>query len=120
MCDVVTYLIEDPDPNGPYGAKEVGQGPLLPVMPAVANAVYDAVGVRVDEVPISAEKVLKAIRSADKRYGPTKTPAVEWHEPLRVLPPWEGGDGRADNDPKHVPPPADPSGHRYKHDMSAD
>src|SRR5688500_20180186 len=52
MCDVKTYLIEDPDPNGPYGAKEVGQGPLLPVPPAVANAVYDAVGVRLDEVPI--------------------------------------------------------------------
>src|SRR3989440_7538770 len=33
MCDVVTYLVEDPDPNGPFGAKEVGQGPLLPVMP---------------------------------------------------------------------------------------
>ncbi|HXQ73604.1 MAG TPA: molybdopterin cofactor-binding domain-containing protein, partial [Pyrinomonadaceae bacterium] len=51
MCDVKTYLIEDPDPNGPYGAKEVGQGPLLPVPPAVANAVYNAVGVRIDEVP---------------------------------------------------------------------
>src|SRR6185369_835073 len=74
-----------------------------------------------DVVPISAEKVLKAIKSADKRYGPTKTPLVEWHEPLRVAPPWEGGDGRADNDPKHVlTPVADPSGHRYKHDMGAD
>ncbi|HKP84442.1 MAG TPA: molybdopterin cofactor-binding domain-containing protein, partial [Pyrinomonadaceae bacterium] len=48
MCDVKTYLVEDPDPNGPYGAKEVGQGPLLPVPPAVANAVYNAVGVRID------------------------------------------------------------------------
>ncbi len=102
MCDVVTYLIEDPDPNGPYGAKEVGQGPLLPIMPAVANAVYDAVGVRVDEIPVSAEKVLKAMKSADKRYGPTRTPPVEWPEPLRVAPPWEGGDGRDDKDPKHV------------------
>src|SRR3989475_2034072 len=62
MCDVKTYLIEDPDPNGPFGAKEVGQGPLLPVPPAVANAVYNAVGVRVDEVPITPEKVLKALR----------------------------------------------------------
>src|SRR5213079_430433 len=44
MCDVKTFLIEDPDPNGPFGAKEVGQGPLLPVPPAVANAVYNAVG----------------------------------------------------------------------------
>src|SRR5438093_3718629 len=44
MCDVKTYLIEDPDPNGPFGAKEVGQGPLLPVPPAVANAVYNEIG----------------------------------------------------------------------------
>jgi len=57
MCDVKTYLIEDPDPNGPFGAKEVGQGPLLPVPPAVANAVYNAVGVRIDEVPLTPEKV---------------------------------------------------------------
>src|ERR1041385_4512315 len=75
MCDVKTYLIEDPDPNGPYGAKEVGQGPLLPVPPAVANAVYNAVGVRIDEVPITPEKVLRALRDKsrgrDARYGPT-------------------------------------------------
>jgi CO/xanthine dehydrogenase Mo-binding subunit len=51
MPEVVTYLVEDPDENGPFGAKEVGQGPLLPIMPALANAVYDAVGVRIDEVP---------------------------------------------------------------------
>ncbi len=98
MCDVKTYLIEDPDPNGPYGAKEVGQGPLLPVPPAVANAVYDAVGVRVDEVPITPEKVLKALREKakgrDGRYGPTTVPSIEWPEPLRVLTPDEGGDGR--------------------------
>src|SRR5712671_4075934 len=53
MCDVKTYLIEDADPNGPFGAKEVGQGPLHPVPPAVANAVFDAIGVRIDEVPIT-------------------------------------------------------------------
>src|SRR5512132_1928651 len=98
MCDVKTYLIEDPDPNGPYGAKEVGQGPLLPVPPAVANAVYDAVGVRIDEVPITPEKVLKALREKERgrnpRLGPESVPAVEWPEPLRVLTPAEGGDGK--------------------------
>ncbi|HAF15987.1 MAG TPA: aldehyde oxidase [Blastocatellia bacterium] len=98
MCDVKTYLIEDPDPNGPYGAKEVGQGPLLPVPPAVANAVYDAVGVRIDEVPITPEKVLKALKEKakgrDGRYGPDTVPSVEWPEPLRVLTPAEGGDGK--------------------------
>jgi 4-hydroxybenzoyl-CoA reductase subunit alpha len=98
MCDVKTYLIEDPDPNGPFGAKEVGQGPLLPVPPAVANAVYNAVGVRVDEVPITPEKVLKALREKEKgregRFGPTSVPDTDWPEPLRVLAPAEGGDGR--------------------------
>jgi 4-hydroxybenzoyl-CoA reductase subunit alpha len=98
MCDIKTYLIEDPDPNGPFGAKEVGQGPLLPVPPAVANAVYNAVGVRIDEVPLTPEKVLKALREKSKgrdgRFGPTSVPNVEWPEPLRVLTPAEGGDGR--------------------------
>src|ERR1700730_15240873 len=98
MCDVKTYLIEDPDPNGPFGAKEVGQGPLLPVPPAVANAVYNAVGVRIDEVPITPEKVLKALRDkargGEGRFGPDSIPSVEWPEPLRVLTPAEGGDGR--------------------------
>ncbi len=97
MCDVKTYLIEDPDPNGPYGAKEVGQGPLLPVPPAVANAVYNAVGVRIDEVPITPEKVLRALkdkaRGRDPRYGPSTVPPVDWPDPLRVLTPAEGGDG---------------------------
>jgi 4-hydroxybenzoyl-CoA reductase alpha subunit len=97
MCDVKTYLIEDPDPNGPYGAKEVGQGPLLPVPPAVANAVYNAVGVRIDEVPITPEKVLRALkdkaRGRDGRYGPDTVPPIAWPEPLKVLTPAEGGDG---------------------------
>ena len=97
MCDVVTYLIEDPDPNGPFGAKEVGQGPLLPVPPAVANAVYNAVGVRIDEVPITPEKVLRALKDKSRgrngRYGPESVPPVSWPEPLRVLTPDEGGDG---------------------------
>jgi 4-hydroxybenzoyl-CoA reductase subunit alpha len=102
MPEVVTELIEEPDPRGPFGAKEVGQGPLLPIMPAVANAVYDAVGVRIDEVPISPEKIVKAL--AEKRagrlprFGPTHFPHVDWPESLRVPPPWEGGDGNAVND----------------------
>ena len=100
MCDVVTYIIEDPDPNGPFGAKEVGQGPLLPVMPAVANAVYDAVGVRVDQIPVTPESVLKALRKKSKgeaaRVGPDRFPDVPWPEPTRVATPWEGGDGKGE------------------------
>ena len=103
MPDVITDLIEEPDPQGPYGAKEVGQGPLLPVIPAVANAVYDAVGVRVDESPITPEKILKALAEKnagrDPRYGPSaEFPKVEWGESLLVPPPWEGGDGYATNE----------------------
>ncbi len=94
MPEVVTYLIEDPDPNGPFGAKEVGQGPLLPMAPAVANAVYDAVGVRIDEIPITPDKILKALASPAKRCGPVRVPAVAWPEPIRVAAPWEGGTGR--------------------------
>ncbi|HXI27295.1 MAG TPA: molybdopterin cofactor-binding domain-containing protein [Vicinamibacterales bacterium] len=99
MPEVFTELVENPDPRGPFGAKEVGQGPLLPVMPAVANAVYDAVGVRIDEVPITPEKIMKALeaKAAGKpaRYGPAAFPDIAWPESLQVPPPWEGGDGRA-------------------------
>lgn len=102
MPEVVTELIEEPDPRGPFGAKEVGQGPLLPIMPAVANAVYDGVGVRIDEVPITPEKIMKALaeKKAGRapRFGPTHFPQVNWPEALRVPPPWEGGDGNAVND----------------------
>jgi 4-hydroxybenzoyl-CoA reductase subunit alpha len=99
MPEVFTELVEHPDPRGPFGAKEVGQGPLLPVMPALANAVYDAVGVRIDEVPITPEKILKALdaKAAGRpaRYGPPDFPAIAWPEALAVPPPWEGGDGTA-------------------------
>jgi 4-hydroxybenzoyl-CoA reductase alpha subunit len=99
MCDVVTYIIEDPDPNGPFGAKEVGQGPLLPVPPAIANAVYDAVGVRIDEVPITPDKVVKALKKKAKgeegRVGPGAFPDIPWPAPTRVPTPSESGDGKA-------------------------
>jgi CO/xanthine dehydrogenase Mo-binding subunit len=99
MPEVDTVLVEDPDPNCPFGAKEVGQGPLLPVMPAVANAIFDAVGVRIDELPITPDKVLKALelKRAGKapRVGPEHFPSVPYPEPVVVPPPWEGGDGNA-------------------------
>jgi 4-hydroxybenzoyl-CoA reductase subunit alpha len=101
MPEIITDLIEHPDPAGPFGAKEVGQGPLLPIMPAVANAVYDAVGVRVDQVPVTPEKILRALQAkADgkpARSGPAEFPHIDWPETLIVPPPWEGGDGRALN-----------------------
>ena len=101
MPAVTSYIIEDPDPNGPFGAKEVGQGPLLPMMPAVANSIFDAVGVRVDQVPIAPHMVRQAIeakeRGKDPRFGPKSFPEVDFGVPLRVPTPDEGGDGKAIN-----------------------
>jgi 4-hydroxybenzoyl-CoA reductase alpha subunit len=103
MPEVITDLIEDPDPNGPFGAKEVGQGPLLPIMPALANAVYDAIGVRIDEVPITPEKVLRGLdekrAGREPRIGPARFPDIEYPEPWIVPPPADGGDGDAINRP---------------------
>ena len=103
MPEVICDLIEDPDPNGPFGAKEVGQGPLTPVIPAIANAIYDAVGVRIDETPITPEKVLAALDRKEKgeepRVGPESFPNIDWPEAMHVPPPWEGGDGKSTNDP---------------------
>jgi 4-hydroxybenzoyl-CoA reductase subunit alpha len=90
--DIETVLIETNDPNGPYGAKEAGQGPLLPVMPAIANAVYDAVGVRIDEVPISPEKIYKAMlekeKGNDPRVGPKGVPDITFPDAIQVESKW--------------------------------
>jgi 4-hydroxybenzoyl-CoA reductase subunit alpha len=89
--DIQTILVETLDPEGPYGAKEAGQGPLLPVPPAIANAVFDAVGVRIDEVPITPDKVLKALEEKAKgnepRVGPKEFPKLEYPDPILVEPP---------------------------------
>lgn len=54
--------VESYEPRGPYGAKEVGEGSTLPVIGAIANAIEDAIGVRIKSLPITAEKVLKALK----------------------------------------------------------
>jgi CO/xanthine dehydrogenase Mo-binding subunit len=86
--EIHTILVEGADPEGPFGAKEAGQGPLLPVIPAVANAVYDAVGVRIDETPITAEKVVKAMEGKRQgkpgRLGPERLPVFTFPEPKVV------------------------------------
>jgi CO/xanthine dehydrogenase Mo-binding subunit len=58
---ITALLVERPDPHGPYGAKEAGEGPLHSVIPAIANAVFDAVGVRITDLPITPDKVLAAL-----------------------------------------------------------
>ena len=64
MPPVESILIETDDKEGPFGAKEAGQGPLNPVIPAIANAVAHAIGARVLSTPITPEKVLKALDAA--------------------------------------------------------
>ena len=63
-------VVETVDAEGPFGAKEAGEGPLNPVIPAIANAVYDAIGVRFDETPITPAKVLDALQKNKSRVGP--------------------------------------------------
>ncbi len=95
MPEVVTFLVETDEPRAPFSAKEVGQGPLLCVVPAVLNAIADALKVRVDEVPATPEKVLKALEERRKgrpgRVGPHRVPPFSFPAPERVPRPqsWE-------------------------------
>jgi CO/xanthine dehydrogenase Mo-binding subunit len=63
----VTELVEVPHGNGPFGAKGAGESGTFGVSPAIANAIYDAVGVRMHELPLTPEQVLRAIRAAEGR-----------------------------------------------------
>lgn len=64
---IETIIVESVDPEGPLGAKEAGEGSLAAALPAVANAIYDAVGVRINSLPITPEKILKALREKEKQ-----------------------------------------------------
>jgi 4-hydroxybenzoyl-CoA reductase subunit alpha len=83
MPEVESILVETLDPEGPYGAKECGQGPLLPVIPAVANALFDALGIHIDEVPITPEKVVAALAG---RYRAPVMPDVRYPQTVSVPP----------------------------------
>jgi 4-hydroxybenzoyl-CoA reductase subunit alpha len=63
---IESIIVESEDPEGPFGAKEAGEGSLAATIPAVANAIFDAVGVRITTLPLSAEKVLEALRAKEK------------------------------------------------------
>jgi CO/xanthine dehydrogenase Mo-binding subunit len=58
--------VEVPDRNGPFGAKGIGESALIPVAPAIANAVFDAVGVRIKDLPIKPEKIFLALEEAKR------------------------------------------------------
>jgi CO/xanthine dehydrogenase Mo-binding subunit len=74
--DLESLIVESHDPEGPHGAKEAGEGPLHPSIPAIANAIYDAVGVRLDRLPFSPSRVLAALREK-RRADPGIDQAAE-------------------------------------------
>ena len=68
--ELVSLIVESHDPEGPYGAKEAGEGPLHPVIPAIANAIFHAVGVRLRRIPFHPGLLLKALRESGSTVGP--------------------------------------------------
>ena len=60
-----SFIVESSDPGGPYGAKEAGEGPLHPAIPAIANAIHDACGIRIRELPFYPQRILKLLRERD-------------------------------------------------------
>ena len=66
-----SIIIEDPDPLGPLGVKGIGEPAMVPTIPAIMNAIYDAVGVRITQLPATPEKVLMAIREKERREAQT-------------------------------------------------
>jgi 4-hydroxybenzoyl-CoA reductase subunit alpha len=66
---IESIIVESLDPEGPFGAKEAGEGSLAATIPAIANAVYDAVGVRITSLPITPEKILAALAERKKQAG---------------------------------------------------
>ena len=60
--ELSAMIIESVDPKGPHGAKEAGEGPLHPVIPAISNAIYDAVGVRFTELPFYPGQLFKMLK----------------------------------------------------------
>jgi xanthine dehydrogenase molybdenum-binding subunit len=60
-----SIMVESVDPDGPYGAKGLGEPGLVPTAAAIANAIYDAVGVRIKSLPITPEKILRALKEKE-------------------------------------------------------
>lgn len=69
MPQMETYIVETSDPFGPFGAKAIAEIPIDGMAPAIANAVADALGVRINQIPLTPERVLRAIRQAQSESG---------------------------------------------------
>jgi CO/xanthine dehydrogenase Mo-binding subunit len=62
LPEIVTILVESVQKEGPFGAKGIGEPAAAPTAPAIANAIYNAIGVRIKELPITPDKILSALR----------------------------------------------------------
>ena len=81
--EIEPIIVESIDPEGPFGAKECSEGSLAATIPAISNAIYDAVGVRLHESPFTPERVLAALRSKKKQKALNLTEGVDPTDPKR-------------------------------------
>ena len=81
--EVEPIIVESIDPEGPFGAKECSEGSLAATIPAIANAIYDAVGVRLHESPFTPERVLAAVRAKNQAKALNLTQGVDPTSPQR-------------------------------------
>jgi CO/xanthine dehydrogenase Mo-binding subunit len=65
--EIFSGIVDSYEPRGPYGAKEIGEGSTLPVLGAVAHAIANATGVWVKDLPITPEKILRALREKERK-----------------------------------------------------
>jgi 4-hydroxybenzoyl-CoA reductase alpha subunit len=69
LPEIDANIVDSYDPTAPFGVKESGEGPVQPTIPAIVNAIYDAIGVRFTDLPITPEKVLKALKEKKEAAG---------------------------------------------------
>ena len=81
--EVEPIIVESIDPEGPFGAKECSEGSLAATIPAIANAIYDAVGVRLHEAPFTPERVLAALRAKKRSKALNLTEGIDPTSPTR-------------------------------------
>jgi xanthine dehydrogenase molybdenum-binding subunit len=69
LDDFTVFFSNTYEPTGPFGAKGIGEGAMNPVAGAIANAIYNAIGLRFYELPITPDKILKALKKEQRKVG---------------------------------------------------
>jgi CO/xanthine dehydrogenase Mo-binding subunit len=73
---ITSIIIEDPDPIGPLGVKGIGEPAMVPTIPAVMNAIYDAIGVRITKLPATPERILEELAKKRRQGVPAAASAA--------------------------------------------